>query len=323
MKGVKAMRQKYCSSLIRLSLIGVLLLLASGCVSLERVVDVPSQASLTSVNRYNTGLHQQSIHIFNAIPLDNRVEARQLMPRVDNLFFLVDQSQVMQKVFRGVQADFFAREMVRRFAQTMPDKMYRGGILVFKPLPEPRVPVIQSSSYTATDLLQSMSVPEALPHIGLPSLPQAIDYLSDTLAGVEGSSAVILVTSWSQVNKSVEQAVMRLRQRTSFSDGLFVSSGVTEASNWDGSQSGVCFYTLGVGNQLSRTRLETADSCGYSVAANKVSQPRDMAHFVQTVLYKGPADHDGDGIYDYQDQCPSTPEGRLVDFNGCLRFPLY
>jgi hypothetical protein len=45
-----------------------------------------------------------------------------------------------------------------------------------------------------------------------------------------------------------------------------------------------------------------------------------MTHFVQRVLYKGPADSDGDGIYDYLDGCPNTSIGRIVDYFGCLRF---
>ena len=85
-------------------------------------------------------------------------------------------------------------------------------------------------------------------------------------------------------------------------------------------RSGVCLYTVGVGNRLSRTRLDTVDSCGHSVAADKVAQPRDMAHFVQNILYKGPADTDGDGIYDYRDRCLNTHAGRIVDYSGCPRF---
>ena len=34
------------------------------------------------------------------------------------------------------------------------------------------------------------------------------------------------------------------------------------------------------------------------------------------------ADTDGDGVTDSKDQCPDTPEGSTVDFNGCAIFTL-
>ena len=30
-----------------------------------------------------------------------------------------------------------------------------------------------------------------------------------------------------------------------------------------------------------------------------------------------PTDHDGDGVYDYLDKCPGTPQGTRVDASGC------
>jgi len=49
-------------------------------------------------------------------------------------------------------------------------------------------------------------------------------------------------------------------------------------------------------------------------------QPREMSYFVEKILFSGPADSDGDGIYDYLDECPSTTPGRVIGRNGCARF---
>ncbi|MCP4077417.1 MAG: VWA domain-containing protein [Gammaproteobacteria bacterium] len=291
-----------------------------GCVSLERLVKVPAQPELATVKSYNTELHRQSIHLFNPIPLDSRVAHLSLEPRVKNLFFLVDQSSVMSGQFRGVETRFYAREMVRRFAQTMPDQSYSGALLKYDQQPNPRRQELLVTNFTADDVEQALGSPGSMEQIESDSLATALDKVSELISRVEGSSAVILITSWSQIDKAVEHAVMRMRQRSSFEGGMGIVDSKPESMPWQGSRSGVCLYTLGIGNRLSRTRLETVDSCGYSVAANKVAQPRDMTHFVQSVLYKGPADTDGDGIYDYRDRCPDTSAGRIVDFSGCLRF---
>ena len=293
---------------------------ALGCVSMERLVKVPAQPELATVENYNTELHRQSTHIFNPISLDNRVAKLRLEPRVENLFFLVDQSAALSEEFRGVSTRLYAREMVRRFTETMPQKTYSGALLIYdQKINVQRLP-LRLISYTAADLENALLTPGSMQRINRDSLPMAIDQLSELISRTEGSSAVILVTSWAQIDRQVERAVMRMRQRSSFLEGMGIVGSSQESKPWQGRQSGVCLYTLGVGNQLSRTRLETVDSCGYSVAANKIAQPRDMAHFVQTVLYKGPADSDGDGIYDYLDRCPNTSTGRIVDYSGCLRF---
>lgn len=291
-----------------------------GCVSMERLVKVPAQPEMDIVQNYNTELHQQSIHIFNPISLDNRVAGLHLEPRVDHLFFLVDQSSALSGEFRGVESRLYAREMVRRFTATMPEKTYSGALMIYDKKTRVQQQALKLTSFTAADLEKALIAPASMQRIENKTLAMAVDQLSQLISGVKGSSAVILVTSWSQIDKTVERAVMRLRQSSSFVGGVRIVDSDQESMSWQGGQSGICFYTLGVGNQLSRTRLETVDSCGYSVAANKVAQPRDMAHFVQTVLYKGPADSDGDGIYDYRDRCPNTSTGRIVDYSGCLRF---
>jgi len=300
--------------------IALILLNTVGCVSFERLIKVPVQAELTSVKNYNTELYNQSIHIFNPIALDNRVVELQLEPRVKNLFFLIDQSAELSGEFRGIEMSHYAREILHRFVQTMPNKEYTGALFEFDPSSKTGNQKLQIVQYTVDDAKQALNKTNPVNKIAGNSLASAIDNLSQSVGLVEGSSAIVLITSWAQINKSVAQAVMRLRQRSRFEDGMnHIDSGY-DSIPWQGSQEGICLYTVGVGNRLSRTRLETVDSCGFSVAASKVSQPRDMVHFVQTVLYKGPADTDGDGIYDFRDRCPKTTVGRTVDYTGCLRF---
>jgi OOP family OmpA-OmpF porin len=300
--------------------LAVTVLISAGCVSMERLVKVPAQLELATIGSYKTDIHRQSIHIFNPISLDNRVAKLRLEPRVENLFFLLDQSAALSEEFRGVSTRLYAREMVRRFTETMPKKNYSGALLLYHQQAKANKQALQLTSYTPADLRKALVEPGLMQLINRDSLPMAIDQLSELISRTEGSSAVILVTSWAKIDSRVERAVMRMRQSSRFVGGMQISGSGPEPTPWQGHQSGVCLYTIGVGNQLSRTRLETVDSCGYSIAANKVAQPRDMTHFVQRVLYKGPADSDGDGIYDYLDGCPNTSIGRIVDYFGCLRF---
>ncbi len=291
-----------------------------GCGTLEQLVEVPVKPGSTVVEGYNTGLHRRSIHIFDPLPLDRRVAELQLELRIDHLFFLVDQRSAMSGEYRGVETRVYAREMIRRFVRTMPDRIYSGAVLISEQGSDSNGQEPRLTNYTGEEVARALDTPGATNRIEAASLAAALDRLTQLISRSKGRSAVILVTSWSQIDKAVEEAVMRMRQRTRQPLGMELADAGQGTSIRPGGRSGVCFYTLGVGNRLSRTRLETVDSCGYSVAADKVAQPSDMVHFVQSVLYKGPADSDGDGIYDYRDRCPNTPAGRIIDYSGCLRF---
>lgn len=318
-------------SILRILMFFIVSFYLVGCVSFERIVDVPSASKMASLEKYKTNLHQQSIHIFNPISLDNKVVQYQLQPRVDHLIFLIDQSEGhyldgtiddndQSNLSRYSDTNLLAREMVRRFSQTMPEKEYSGAVLQYKKSKYASINNIDLSQYSASGLEKILRNPESIDHFESQSLAMAIDQLSLFINKLSGSTAIVLVTNWSKIDTSVEKAVMRMRQHSLYKRGLSVLSNKQGIRSWDSKTSGICLYTLGVGNALSRSRLQSVDTCGFSVAAHKVAQPRDMAHFVQTVLYKGPADTDHDGIYDYLDQCPNTAKGRIVNYSGCLRF---
>jgi hypothetical protein len=292
----------------------------AGCGTFESLVDQPTESGMATVEEYATGLHRRSVHLFDPLPLDGRVAELRLEPRVQHLFFLLDQGPALSQPYRGVEGRLYAREMVRRFLRTMPDRTYSGALLVSGQGGDTEWGEAPLVDYTPGEMEQALETPGAPNRLGAGSLTATLDRLTQLIGRVEGDSAVVLVTAWSQIDRDLERAVMRLRQRTGHERGVEVADVAPELRPWQGGRAGVCLYTLGVGNRLSRTRLETVDSCGRSVAADKVAQPRDMAHFVETVLYKGPADSDGDGIYDYRDRCPGTPRGRIVDYAGCLRF---
>ena len=297
----------------------------AGCMATEQLVHVPAHEEMATVDEYDTRLYQKSVHIFNPMPIDSRVAQLRLQPRVEHLVLIVDQSSALEGTFRGYDTRFYAREVVRRFVKTMPNKPFSSTIVSYRDtlIPQLYAPLdsrLSISPVAPSELELSLGENRASQHVDVPTLSVALDYVSELVGNLPGSSAVILVTAWSQIDESVEQAVMRMRLRVSFNTAAHVVLPESSAIAWPNSHAGLCFYTIGVGNRMSRSRLESADSCGFSAAVDKVAQPSNMANFVETVLYKGPADKDNDGIYDYQDLCPFTPPGRIVDYSGCPRF---
>ncbi len=297
----------------------------TGCMATEQLVHVPSHNEMATVDDYDTRLYQQSVHIFNPMPIDSRVAQLRLQPRVEHLVLIVDQSSALDGTFRGYDTRFYAREVVRRFVKTMPNQPFSSTIVSYRDtlVPQLYAPLdarLSIRPMSPGELELSLGDRRASQHVEVPTLSVALDYVSELVGNLPGSSAVVLVTAWSQIDESVEQAVMRMRQRVNFNSDAHVVLRESSAITWPTSHSGLCFYTIGVGNRMSRSRLESADSCGFSAAVDKVAQPSNMANFVETVLFKGPADRDNDGIYDYQDLCPFTPPGRIVDYSGCPRF---
>ncbi len=298
----------------------------SGCLATENLVHVPRHNNMAELEDYNVSLYRQSQHIFNPMPIDARVMQLRLQQRVEHLVFLVDQSTSLSDSAKGLDTRFYAKEVVRRFIKTMPTQPFSSTIVTYNNQPHLQLYAPLDARLTIAtrfpnELEFLLSGHRTTQHIEVKSLSVALDFVSELVGNLHGPSAVVLVTEWSQIDESVEQAVMRMRQRVTFGRKAHVVVPESSAIAWPHSHSGLCFFTVGVGNRLSRSRLESADSCGFSSAVDKVAQPSTMANFVETVLYKGPADQDGDGIYDYQDLCPATPAKRIVDYSGCPRFP--
>lgn len=292
-------------------------LVLQGCTSMEALVSVPTKADSARIQPYQTNLHQRSIHTFDAVDLSTKLVEQNIKPRVKNLLVLVDQTDQMSSQYRGIELSQYTQEITRRFLRTVPKDVFAGGLFVLDnratSVAEPNLDRFELQS-----ALDALVAPQYLTPIGTADLAVAVDNLSQKIAASESPSAIVLVTSWAQINPQVAEAVMRLRQHQQFRSGFSVQDQIKPWGSRN--DDGVCVYVLGVGNRMSRTVLDEADTCGFSAAADKVAQPRDMAHFVERALYLDPADSDGDGVYDYLDKCPGTVGDRIVGYDGCDRF---
>lgn len=317
------MRFQYCIKVVFSMALAVSL---CACMVTEDLMHVPAHDNMAEISEYDTRLHNQSVHIFNPMAIDARVEQLKLQARVAHLVLVADQSSALNDTFRGLDKRYYAREVIRRFVKTMPDQVFSSTIITYKDSPTLQLYAPLDSSlrvepHHPAQLALSLGEHRASQHIEVQSLSLALDFVSELVGNLPGPSAVVLVTDWAQIDESVENAVMRMRQRVTFTSNAHVVVPNSTSVAWPKSYSGLCFYTIGVGNKMSRSRLESADSCGFSYAVDKIAQPSNMANFVETVLYKGPSDSDNDGIYDYRDRCPSTQPGKIVDYSGCPRFP--
>ena len=301
--------------MIRLRYFALLIILGlHGCGSMEQLITVPTEPENARVLPYQTELHQRSVHTFDPVELKERLVERHIHPRVENIYLLIDQTASMDQEYRGITLGKYAEEISRRLLRTLPEETFNESMYLLDDRPLEGSP----SGSDRTQTLSNLNMKYGVAGIGTNDLAHAIDKLAEKLAMHKDRSAVVLVTEWDQISEEVNQAVMRLRQKQHSKSGFVVNSGI---ENWTSiNDQGVCFYVVGVGNRMSRTVLDGPESCGFSTSADKVAQPRDMAHFVERAFYLDPADSDRDGIYDYLDRCPATLAGKIVSFDGCDRF---
>ena len=80
---------------------------------------------------------------------------------------------------------------------------------------------------------------------------------------------------------------------------------------------GWCLHLISVGDKTACFKLRAFNTCGSAVRGEDIADPQTMAAYAMRLFYGDPSDHDGDGIEDYRDQCPDTPKGMRVNWDGC------
>ena len=282
----------------------------SGCGTLEAKLSLTKVAGYTKVNEFNTDLHLRSVHIFNPVNLGEKVTSLYLNEKVEEVIFLVDLRKKSFDSYRGVPIDIQSLELIRRFYETLPvtsNIQVKVGTVSTEAKGFEVIHDVSSSSLSDTQILFTSSISK--------SLDKAVDRLSNEF--VNGSTAVVLIAGWDSFDKKVEEAVLRMNQKSRFSNGTHISNN---RKGWNGFKDQVCFFAIGLDNSMSRSKLTNSESCGFSVAGDKIMQAQDMAFFVEKVVYTDPQDTDNDGVFDYVDQCPNTQKGVLIDYSGCPKF---
>lgn len=130
----------------------------------------------------------------------------------------------------------------------------------------------------------------------------AINAASEDLGAVQGEIAVIIISDGANIpHASAVQSAEALKKQ--FGGRL-------------------CIYTVLVGDDSEGSdllkKIAAAGQCGLHINADSIVSEAGMVDFVKTVFLSERLDSDGDGVSDYLDECPGTPQGAAVDKKGCL-----
>jgi len=284
---------------------------------MEDLVRVPTIDSNAEIEAYTLDLHQRPIHVFDAIDLGSKVQYEYLQKRVDNVVFVLDPNLSEEKI-GDVPTTIYSKDILKRFVSTVPDEMFN--LLVFDES-EAAAGVRSKHVWTQDkrEVLYWLNLNNRDSASSRVSLAERLEDVYEIVHRADSPTAIVVFTEWDHIDNSVVEAVARLQQYSRYSEGVTVST-TTNAWNKAGIDNRTCIHFVGLSGYLSRSRA-SMQGCSVSVAAPAIFQAADMAAFVEQILFVGPKDSDNDGVFDFVDECPGTPEGRVVNFSGCIKFP--
>ena len=240
------------------------------------------------------------------IDLQAKLAAGKYVPKADNFEVIIDTSSSMTEPYKGVVKLVLARDFISRMNQTIPDMKISGALRKFG--------FVGFFSDQKTALVYGLTAyskqafEEALQGVkwasGDSPMATGINGATGDLKAATGRIAVIIVSDWDELGNAPATAAEDMKRQ--FGDR-------------------VCIYPVMVGNAPEGKKLMEkvvqAGQCGFVSYTDKIVSSEDMAEFVEKVFFTiatgAPLDTDKDGVPDYLDKCPGTPEGVQVDKDGC------
>lgn len=224
-------------------------------------------------------------------------------PKVDNFMAILDASSSMGdwSAERYVKFDQ-AKAVLDRMNMTMPDLKIKGALRTFGHSPqltrEKTKLFYGPADYTRSGFQSGLD--KVTRAGGTTPMTAAVDAASQDLADASGKIAVIVVSDGNATDASPVQAAEAMKAK--FGDRL-------------------CIYAVHVGDDPAGKAvmdgMAKAGQCGFAVSADDIMSADGMADFVEKIFLTRYPDTDGDGVFDYMDKCPGTPEGVKVDASGC------
>lgn len=257
---------------------------------------------------------------FQAEDLNALVKSGKLVQKTDSFFVLNDSSSSMSKTYlnsmdyAGTKLDV-EKNLLNKFNQTIPAIPLSAGLRSFG-----FGPCVNWSSTQLNQPVQSYS------QAGFNS---AITSLTCSSGGTPLADA--LSASGSDLTSAPGNIALIV-----FSDGQDETSPLPAAEALKAQYGNkLCIYTVWVGNddelggQANLEQISDVSGCGFASSAEAISTPAGMSEFVKRVFFKegAPAvadcskqDADNDGVNNCSDKCPDTPNGAVVDKDGCWAF---
>ena len=223
--------------------------------------------------------------------------------KTDNVIFILDTSSSMAEGYQQWKKFDVASALVANMGKAMPEnKGIISGLLTFGHDP--------AFSTKSTQMIDGMgpfnrtafekalaSIPKAG---GTSRLDKAIAMAGEDLAGLNGNSALIIVTDGKDMGTGPAAAAAKVKAK--YGDAL-------------------CIYTVQVGDDAAGkallAKLVEIGGCGFASDAGDLMNGQAMAGFIAKVFLGDKTDRDGDGVADAMDKCPGTPAGVKVDSVGC------
>ena len=223
--------------------------------------------------------------------------------KTDNVVFILDTSSSMAEGYQQWKKFDVASALVANMGKALPEN--RGiisGLLTFGHEP--------AFSTKSTQMIDGMgpfnraafekalaSIPKAG---GTSRLDKAIAMAGEDLAGLNGNSALIIVTDGKDMGTGPAAAAAKVKAK--YGDAL-------------------CIYTVQVGDDAAGkallAKLVEIGGCGFASDGGDLMNGQAMAGFIAKVFLGDKTDRDGDGVADAMDKCPGTPAGVKVDSVGC------
>ena len=216
---------------------------------------------------------------FKAIDISSKIKQQHLQQKVDSVIILVDESSSMTRPFKGQVQQGKSRQHYLK--QILQN--FQNSIPVNLQFKQKLIMFGKGNK-------QNIHTKD--------SLAAALEYAGKTIMGSKQQTAVLILSEWQQINQASQDAA----------ENLFTNIN-----------SSPCLHMIGIGNIHQDRRLFANNRCANAISAEQLSTPENMAAFVEQVFFMGPADNDEDGIYDYQDLCPNTLPGTIINWQGCPR----
>lgn len=225
--------------------------------------------------------------------------------KTKNVVVILDTSSSMAKGSGQHKKLDIAAATVRNMIQTIPDKLnINSALRTFghhpKFSPEDTVAISKMGEFSHVSMTSALST---VNDAGGPSpLCMAIGAAGDDLSGLEGRSALIVVTDGKDLGQAPIMSATALKEK--YKETL-------------------CIYPILVGHDpKGKAQLETLaqiGGCASVVNADDLNSGQQMADYVSNIFIGDALDSDGDGVVDAMDKCPGTPAGIEVDATGCVK----
>jgi len=261
----------------------------------------------------------KAVSTFSVQDLNPMLRGGDYIPKVDNFVVILDKSGSMGQLYKGEQKLCYAKEMVCRMNQTIPDLQLTGSVRIFGRL------AVFCDQFTkllwGPAAYSKGAVNDALNNVGFSvgdsPLNDALDATAQDLKSARGDIAVII---FSDGNKEYMNYDLAKKSAAALKDQY-------------GNR--ICIYTVQIGMDPEGKKLleqvAQTGQCGFCVNADQIASSEGMADFVtQVFLKKAPPkpapvvvekvvimDSDGDGVPDNLDKCPGTPKSARVNKDGC------